>query len=47
MRKEIRAFSCAKRAEQFAYSAAEPGDGSLRGLAQKRLQCAESLLDRI
>jgi hypothetical protein len=47
MREEIRAFSCAKSAEQFAYSAAETRNGSLGGLAQKRLQFAESLLDRI
>jgi hypothetical protein len=47
MREEICAFYWAKSAEQFSYSAAETGDGSLGGLAQKRLQFAECLLYRI
>ena len=47
MREEVRAFSWAKRAKQFAHSAAEIGNGSLGGLAQQRLHFAECLLDRI
>lgn len=47
MREEIRAFFCAESAEQFPYSATEPGNGSLGGFAQKCLKFAEHLLDWI
>jgi len=41
------AFSGAERGDQFADPAAEMWNGSLGGSAQKRLQFAERLLDRI
>jgi hypothetical protein len=47
VREEMGAFCVAESRNQFSDSPAEAGNGSLRGLTQKRFKFAKCLLDRV